>query len=536
MRNAIVAPQPLAVEAGAEIFEQGGNALDAAVGAGFVQGVVDPSMTSIGGFGTMLIYSAPAEKVVEIAFHGTAPRKARADMFTPMAEGGTAPLATGTYLVKDYANQLGYLACTVPGAVQGLCQAHRAYGQLPLAEVLKPAIRLAYEGWPVRPEQWKFWVEPPPPGRLPEIRRFNATPGAAAIYTNHGELWDVGAKVVNEDYGRTLEIIADRGAEGFYKGEVAKRIAEDFRKNGGLIDEIDLANYRPVVGLPLVKKYRGYETHSAAPPAGGLVVLEILSILEGFPLKEMEQNSAEYIDLVSQAMRRAFRDMENHLGDPAFTSIPLERLLSPEYGSECRGQMGFRGWAGPGNSEPSDTTQVCSVDIHGNAVSLTHSVGACSGVGVPGLGFLFNGQMHRFNPTPGFPNSIAPGKRRTTGMSPSILFRDGELFLVLGAPGGQGIIHGVVQTILNVVDFRLPLLEAVSLPRFHCEGEVITVESRIPKKTIRHLEKMGNPVAHSLHSYHRTLSGCVHAIHRDPASQEFVGAADPRDGGMALYV
>jgi gamma-glutamyltranspeptidase/glutathione hydrolase len=144
--------------------------------------------------------------------------------------------------------------------------------------------------------------------------------------------------------------------------------------------------------------------------------------------------------------------------------------------------------------------------------------------------------MHRFNPTPGFPNSIAPGKRRTTGMSPSILFRDGELFLVLGAPGGQGIIHGVVQTILNVVDFRLPLLEAVSLPRFHCEWEVITVESRIPKKTIRHLEKMGNPVAHSLHSYHRTLSGCVHAIHRDPASQEFVGAADPRDGGMALYV
>jgi gamma-glutamyltranspeptidase/glutathione hydrolase len=154
---------------------------------------------------------------------------------------------------------------------------------------------------------------------------------------------------------------------------------------------------------------------------------------------------------------------------------------------------------------------------------------------VPGLGFLFNGQMHRFNPVPGYPNSIAPGKRRITGMSPSILFRDGELFMVLGAPGGHGIIHGVVQTIINIVDFGLSILDAVSLPRFHCEGEVITVESRIPTSVARKLEEMGNRVEPSLHSYHRSLSGRVHAIYRDPASGNLTGAADPRDGGMALF-
>lgn len=525
----------MAVEAGAEIFEQGGNALDAAVGAAFVQGVVDPSMTSIGGFGTMLIYSAPAEKVVEIAFHGTVPRQAKADMFTPLAEDGTAPLATGTYLVKDYANQLGYLACTIPGAVRGLCQAHQEYGRLPLARVLQPAIRLAYQGWRVRPDQWKFWVEPPPPGRLPEIRRFNATPAASAIYTTKGELWQVGQKVVNEDYGRTLEAIGAGGPEDFYKGEMARRIAEDFRKNGGLIDEVDLANYRAVIKSPLTSLYRGYEVYSATPPAGGLVTLEILKILEGFPLQEIKHNSAAYIHLVSQAMRIAFGDMEKHLGDPEFVSIPTERLLSSDYAAQCRRQMAASHGVNSGDFEPADTTQICTVDLQGNAVSITHSVGACSGVVVPGLGFLFNGQMHRFNSVPGYPNSIAPGKRRITGMSPSILFRDGKLFMVLGAPGGHGIIHGVVQTIINVVDFGLPLLEAVSLPRFHFEGEMITVESRIPMDVVRQLEKMGNRVEPSLHSYPRSLSGCVHAIYRDPVSGNLTGAADPRDGGMALY-
>ncbi|MBI5968022.1 MAG: gamma-glutamyltransferase [Deltaproteobacteria bacterium] len=533
MRNIVVAPQPLAVEAGAEIFDQGGNAIDAAIGAAFVQGVIDPSMTSIGGFGTMLIYSAPSKKMTEIAFHGTVPRRAKPDMFVPLAEEGSAPLATGTYLVKDYANQIGYLACTVPGAVKGLCQAHQDFGSLPLKVILQPAVRLAYEGWRVRPDQWNFWVEPPPPGRLPEIRRFNATPAATAIYSNRGELWKVGEKVLNEDYAHTLEAIAAEGPDAFYKGEIARRIAEDFRKNGGLIDEIDLANYQTVTNPPLSIHYRGHEVHAAGPPAGGLVALEILKILEGFPLGEMVHNSAEYIHLLSQAMRIAFRDLEKYLGDPQFVSIPMELLLSSDYAAQCRMQM-VATQGHTGEVEHSNTTQVCTVDAHGNAVSLTHSVGACSGVVVPGLGFLFNGQMHRFNPVAGFPNSIAPGKRRTTGMSPSVIFRDGKLFMVLGAPGGQGIIHGVVQTILNVVDFGLPIREAVSLPRFHSEGKIITLESRIPVKTVRRLEKMGNRVEHSLHSYHRTLSGCVHAIHRDPVSGDWTGAADPRDGGMVL--
>lgn len=538
MQNVIVAPQPLAAEAGAEIFEQGGNAIDAAVGAAFVQGVIDPSMTSLGGFGTMLIYRTSAREDIEIAFHGTVPRRAEPDMFYPLSCGGTAPLATGTYRVKDYANQLGYLACTVPGSVRGLCQAEQKCGSLPLGKVLQPAIRIAYDGWRVRPDQWQHWNEPPPPDRLPEIRRFNATPATAAIYTNGGELWRVGQKVVNKDYGRTLERIALGGPDEFYKGEIARTIAEDFRKNGGLIDEVDLASYEAVEGVPLKVNYREYEIHSVNPPAGGLVVLQILKILEGFPLSEIGHNSAEYIHLVSQAMRMAFSDMEKHLGDPAFLPVPVGRLLSPEYINLCKDRiLAVPGSPrGAGEEESPDTTQVCAVDAQGNAVSLTHSVGACSGVSVPGLGFLFNGQMHRFNPVPGFPNSIAPAKRRITGMSPSMVFQDGRLFMVLGAPGGHGIIHGIVQTILNVIDFGMPVWEAVSLPRFHCEGETITVESRIPAKTVRRLEQMGNRVEHSLASYHRTLSGRVHVIIQDPASHVPVGAADPREGGMAFYV
>ncbi|MBW2305400.1 MAG: gamma-glutamyltransferase [Deltaproteobacteria bacterium] len=522
-KNIVVAPQPLAVEAGAEMFHQGGNAIDAAVGTAFAQAVIDPSMTSIGGFGTMLVYLASTKQVIEISFHGTVPGKAQ-------------PTVTGTYTVANYTNQIGYLAPTVPGSVKGLCQAHEEYGRLSLWTVMEPAIRLAYDGWIVRPDQWRVWTEPAAPGRLPEIRRFNATATASAIYTNNGELLEVGQKVVNADYGRTLEAIAEKGPDVFYKGEIAKKIAEDFRKNDGLIDEADLANYQTVTASPLCLNYRNYHVYGAIPPAGGLVTLEMLNILEGFDLQELEYNSAEYIHLVSRAMRIAFRDMRNFLGDPKFVFIPTDRLLSPGYAVRCRENMDAGKGCDSVDSSHSNTTHVSTVDADGNAVSLTHSVAASSGVVIPGLGFIFNGQMHRFNPVPGHANSIAPGKRRITGMAPCLVFRDGELFMVLGAPGGHGIITGVLQTIINAIDFRMPVMEAISLPRFHCEGETITIESRVPSKTVLQLEKMGNRVDHSLFSYHRVISGRVHAICVDPNSGEMKGAADPRDGGMALYV
>ncbi|MFH1382525.1 MAG: gamma-glutamyltransferase [Chloroflexota bacterium] len=539
MKNIVVAPQPRAVEAGIEMYRKGGNAIDAAVATGFAQGVIDPTNTSLGGMGVLSIYHAKSGDRTMISFHGKAPLNATPTMFEPIPGQVDGPMSTGTWLVKDYANQLGYKSITVPGDSMALCQALAKYGTIPLKEVLQPAIRYANEGWRVGAEQRQGWLRPTPSGRLDILTRFRATPPGAKLYTkNNGQPLDVGDLVVNKDLGNTLSKIAEGGADVFYKGEIARTIADDFKKHGGLITEKDLNQYQTRIESPLKSTYRGYDLTSSTPPAGGLVVLQMLNILEGFELSKMDPMSVEYVHLLAETMRLAYYDMNRYLGDPAFVKIPLDRLLSKEYAAECRKKINpnQRMELPKIDEAPSgETTQVTAVDAQGNAVSLTHTLGAVSGVVTAGLGFMYNGAMHRFNPNPGFANSIVPGKSRVTGMSTTMVFKDGKLFMCLGAPGGQSIILGVFQTILNVIDHKISVLEAVSVPRFHCEGGAITLENRYPSSLLDELKKKGHPVAQSMYSYDGQLSGNVHAVVIDRAADKLTGAADPRSPGTAMY-
>jgi len=539
MKSVVVAPQPRAVEAGVEMYKKGGNAIDAAAATAFTQDVIDPTNTSLGGMGVMSVYYAKTGEETMISFHGQAPLAATPTMFEPLPERFTGPLSAGTWLVKDYANQLGYKCITVPGETMALCQALEKYGTLSLKEVLLPAIRFANEGWRVTAEQQQSWLRPTPGGRLDILTRFMATPAAAKLYTKNGKLLDIGDLVINKDLGNTLSKIAQGRANVFYRGEIAKTIAQDFSQHGGLITGKDLTEYKTVIESPLRTTYRGYSVSSAPPVASGVVVLQMLNIVEGFELGKMEPSSAEYVHLLAETMRIAFGDMSKYLGDQAFVKIPLDKLLSKDYAEECRQRINPKKRMGLQKVEEppvgGETTQVTTVDHMGNAVSLTHTLGAASGVVTPGLGFMYNGAMHRFNPYPGYANSIAPGKSRITGMSPTMVFKDGKLCLVLGAPGGQSIILGVFQTILNVIDHKLSMLEAVSVPRFHCEQNAITLEARYPSWVREELGKMGHLVEHSLRSYDSLLSGNVHGVLIDHAADKVYGAADPRAGGVALY-
>ena len=516
------------------MYEKGGNAVDAAIAAAFVQCVLDPLNASIGGFGVAQIRPAgePASQVV--AFHGRAPSGARPEMFALIEAGGKGPLASGTYLVEGHTNQLGYLAPTVPGTIKGLTEILEGYGRLGLPTVLAPAIETAENGWIVTWDHWFDWTREPPEGRLDALSRFMATPEAARIYTRNGKLRDLGSRIVNPDYARTLRLISTEGPESFYTGKIATIIHNDFGANGGLITSTDLAQYHTESSPPLETTYRGYRITSSPPPAGGIVVLEILSLLEGFDLAAYRHNSAGYVHIVSEAMRIAFDDMNRYLGDPRYVNVPMAMLLDKAYAAECRTAIHpYRtGTVTESSTLTGETTHVVAVDQDGTWVSITHSLGAASGVVTPGLGFMFNGQMHRFDPVPGRPNSIAPGKRRTTGMAPTIIWKGNQPRAVLGAVGGNSMIVGVVQVVLNLVNFGMDALSAVSASRFHCEGGKISLEGRFPAATAAALEQLGHSVEVQPFSYDRTLAGAVYAITNGDA--KVGGAADPRQGGICL--
>jgi gamma-glutamyltranspeptidase/glutathione hydrolase len=505
---------PVAAEAGIAMLDRGGNAIDAAVAAAFAQGVVDPLNASIGGFGVAQIRPTGATESIIVAFHATAPGAARPDMFEVTGDTSLEPLASGTYPVKKDANQVGYLAPCVPGVVRGLTDLVSTHCRLDLTALLSPAIDLCEAGWVVTQEHWNNWTQRQPTSRLNALARFLATPAAAAIYTRNAELIGVGATIVNPDYSRSLRTIAEQGADAFYSGELAQAIAADFAANGGVLSLADLESYSAEIPAPLSASYRDYRISTAPPPAGGLVVLETLRLLADTNLSGLGHNTAAYVATVSEAFGAAFDYMRRFSGDPAFVNVS-PRETRPEGG------------------EIEETTHVTAVDAEGNWAAITHTLGAASGVVTPGLGFIFNGAMHRFDPVPGRPNSIAPGKRRLSGMSPTIVWSHAEPVLVLGGAGGHSIIAGIVQVILNFVEFGMDPQAAVSAPRFHCEGGKISVEARFAGTVVRELIAAGHEVDLVPASYDRVVGASIHAIGRTGAG--FAGGADPRQGGVPMW-
>lgn len=530
MNGVVVAAQPLAVEEGVKVLKKGGNAIDAAVVTAFTQTAVDPYNSSIAGLGAMHFYLSETGEEKIVNFWDKAPLAARPDMFEFESE-----TIGGLYWVKDLANQMGYKAVAVPGTLAGLCEALDRYGTLSLSEIMQPAIRYAREGVPITLYQAAAYGRKPREGDVDMLTKLSATPAAAAIHLKNGQYFEEGDLLVQEDMARTYERIAAAGPDIFYRGEIAKTIAADFRAHGGLITEQDLDEYKVEITDPIFGTYRGYEVASNIPPGSGMVVIEMLNILEAYDLGALGPDNPQTLHLVAEAMRLAFEDRAKYLGDPKFVDIPVDMLTSKDYAAERRKEIGKEATGGDQLSDFSTTTHLCTMDSQGNVVSMTHTNGGwSSGVVTHGLGFLYNNFMHRFYPVPGHPNSIAPGKSRNSSLSPTLIFKEGKPYMAVGASGGFGIITGIVQTILNVIDHGMTIIEAVYAPRIHAESKMVQVSARIPMYVCEALERKGHEVRRSLDSYVR-FSGNVNAILVDWDKDQVKGGADPRQPGMSLY-
>jgi gamma-glutamyltranspeptidase/glutathione hydrolase len=530
----IVAPQPEAVEAGALALKRGGNAVDAAITCALVQGVVDPCMAGIAGFGTMHLF-LPREGVHGcIDFHTKAPGAAREDMWADRIE-GEARDGFGFFLTGRV-NEVGYQSIMVPGSLKGYQEAIDAHGTMDWQDVMAPAVEQAKTGFIVRPHVYDFWTKRQDLGRVTTREKLASTPAGRRIYfCNDGELPRPGERLRNPEMAESLRRIAKGGADIFYSGDMAAQMVADIQANGGLLSLEDLAAYRTRHVEPIWTDYRGYRIASNQPPGGGVMVLEMLNILENFDLREMGHNTPEYIRIVSEAMKFATIDKDTRVGDPDFGDVPTDVLIDKDYAAElaeiiARGEQAHVERL-TSVEESRDTTQVCVIDELGNAVSLTHSLGMPSGVVSEGLGFMYNGCMSVFDPRPGHAGSIAPGKSRFTAMAPTMVFDDDDLHIVIGAPGGTWITMGILQGILNALDFDMSILEAVAAPRFTANSDIIDVCNRIPRFVSDELERMGYPTARSYLSY--TFAG-VHAIKVDDG--HWSGAADPGRDGMPLQV
>jgi gamma-glutamyltranspeptidase/glutathione hydrolase len=530
----IVAAQPEAAEAGADILRAGGNAVDAAIACALVQGVVDPLMAGISGFGSAGIYF-PTQGVHEyLDFHSPAPAAARPDMWADRIE-GEARDGYG-FILEGRVNDVGYQSVCVPASLKAYHEAHERFGTVPWREIVQPAITWAERGWAVRPHVEFFWSDPGTMGRASGAERLSFTTSGRTLYCRpDGTPKRVGDEVVNQDLANTLRLIAEGGADVFYKGEIAERIMRDMRENGGLVSAGDLAGYRPKWRQPLRSRYRDFEITTNQPPGGGLMLIEMLNMLEHFDLAAIGHNTPEYLRVVCEAMKRSTRHKDEFIGDPDFVEVPIDRLMSKSEAATFAQEIAARQKAHVprlNSGRPSkDTTQVCVVDGDGNCVSMTHSLGMPSGVITEGLGFFYNGCMAVFDPRPGRAGSIAPGKSRFTSVCPSIVFKNGTPRLVIGAPGATQIAMGVLQAILNVLDFDMTMTEAVSAPRFSSTSDAIDVSNRILHGTTRALEAEGYEIIRSPHGFG---FAAVHGIRID--GDRLDGGADPGHDGIAILL
>lgn len=523
MRGVVVAPQPLAAEVGREILRRGGNAFDAAVAAAFVQAITDPLMCGIGGMGVAHVRPAGGEHQI-VSFYARFGSKARPDMWLDRVRGN---------YVEGHPDEIGYESIMIPGTVAGLGELHRRWGALPWADLVRPAAAIARAGVPLYSYIEDYFHYPMPAYGPTQRERFTATPAMARLWTREdGSYKQLGENLANPEYADTLEAIAAGGPEEFYTGLLGARIASDLAANGSHITAEDLANYRPQLEQPLVGSYRGYTVVTSRPPGGGLTVLQILSLLEGYDVGRLEHSGADHADLLIRAMRLAFHDRDEHLGDPKLVAVDTEGLLGQEHLDDMRSRMA----AAPvreGASSPG-TTHLSVYDETGNCVAITHTLAGGSGVVTPGLGFQYNDAADHADPVPGRPNSIAPGKARLSAMAPTVVLKDGKPFLILGSPGSNAIINAIVQVIMNVVDFGMTPVEAVSAPRVHCEGGAALLETRFLPGVVTELERRGHPVQVRPRAYD-TLQGRIQLI-RVQADGSFTGASDPRrDGGVAAY-
>lgn len=541
MHGTVSGAQPEAVEAGLDTLASGGNAVDAAIAAALVQTAVDPQMCGIAGFGSAHIFAPgqhgqPARHAI-VDFHGRAPLGVTPDMW---ADRIIAETEDGYgFILKDRVNEIGYQSITTPMTLRAFDTILGQFGTRSMSEVITPAIDFAKHGFMVRPHVARWWNETHTKGRLPQVEYISRYPETARIYLKpDGSQHAVGETLRNPDMGNTLARIAAKGADDFYTGDLAQQMLADIQAGGGLITQQDLSSCSAELNEPLWGEYRGHRIATNPPPGGGVLLLEMLHILAHFDLAAMGHNSPEYIAHLAEAMKIATVDKENHVGDPRFVSVPTDRLIGREYTAQMaerirRGEKTSVPRLHPGGTESQDTTHITVVDENGLCVSMTHSLGMPAGVITPGLGFMYNGCMGVFDPRPGRAGSLAPGKSRFSALCPTIVFDpvSNAPFFVTGAPGATYITMGVLQSILNVIDFGMDAQQAVSAARVSATSDTIEISNRILRRTERALNDAGYPTRRFPSNY--VFAG-LHAIRIKDGVCD--GGADPGRDGMTASI
>jgi gamma-glutamyltranspeptidase/glutathione hydrolase len=491
----VVAMESTAADVGVSVLEKGGNAVDAAVAVGFALAVTHPFAGNLGGGGYMLIRMADG-KTTFIDFRERAPEKATRNMYLD-AKGEMTKASTE-----------GWRSSGVPGTVRGFEIAVTKYGKRTWAENMAPAVELASKGFPVSYALAEG---------LKGSRSLASSPESTRIFQRGGQFYDVGEKLVQPDLAQTLERISKNGAGEFYEGETAKRFAAEMAKNGGIITLADLKNYKAIERTPLTGTYRNYTIITSPPSSsGGIALLEMLGILEGTGYEKGGPGSASAIHYEAEAMRRAYADRNEYVGDPDFVKVPIAGLLDPAYLARLRASIDPERATPsdavkpgkPVGSESMETTHYSVVDGAGNAVAVTYTLngGYGNGITVPGLGFLLNNEMDDFASKPGTANmfglvqgeanAIAAGKRPLSSMTPTIVLKDGKLFMTAGAPGGSRISTAVAQVILNVLDFGMNVQDAIDAPRVHhqWQPDKLSLERGISPDTVALLKSRGYDV------------------------------------------
>jgi gamma-glutamyltranspeptidase/glutathione hydrolase len=516
----VVAAHPDAARAGLEILRSGGNAVDAAVAAAFALTVAEPNASGVGGGGFALIAMAGGSRPVMVDYREAAPRAATPDFYYGGAEG----LAART--------EEGPLGVGVPGLVAGAAKALELHGTMTLAQVLRPAIRLAREGIVVTPRLAGIIAD--------KFERLSRYPAAAQVYLSEGLPPEAGTRLVNEDLARTLEAIAAGGASVFYEGSVGRAIVAEVKSRGGLLEEADLAGYRAIVREPVRGSYRGAEILSASPPtAGGTALVELLNVLETFDLSGWGQGDVRTLHVIAEASKMVFVDKAATNGDPDFVKVPVEALTSRAHArllasrirlDAARFDYEYSAGANAASDSPS-TSHVSVVDAAGNAVALTQSVNLYFGSGLmaPGTGFVLNNHLNDFDTEPGHPNSIGPGRRPSSSIAPTIVLKGGRPYLVLGTPGASRIVTALAQIIVNAVDFGMGVDEAIEAPRLHAMGKTLEVEGGFPEDVVMRLSALGHDV--KTYPPHDDHFGGAHVIRVDKG--RLVGGADSRRDGVA---
>jgi gamma-glutamyltranspeptidase/glutathione hydrolase len=522
-KGIVVTTQHEASQVGLQILSQGGNAVDAAVAIGYALAVTDPCCGNLGGGGFMLIRQAEGKNIF-INFREKAPLAANANMY--LDENGNVIRGLSTK---------GYLAVGVPGTVKGLDYALSQYGTLSRQQVMNPAIALAEKGFILKKGDVQI---------LRENRdKFNDS-NVAAIFLKDGKnSYQVGDRKIQKDLAQTLKLIATKGTEAFYQGEIAQKIVKASQEHNGILSLKDLASYEVREQDPIRCNYRGYEVRSAPPPGGGTTVCQMLNILEGYDLKKLGFRSSESLHLFLSAMLYAYSDRNTYLGDPEFIKLPLEMLLSKQYAARIRSQIPSERAISPArlfsnsSEEGTNTTHYSVIDKYGNAVAVTYTINTYFGAGVIAgdTGFFLNNEMDDFTSKPGLPNQfglvqgknniIEPGKRPLSSMSPTIITKDGQVVLVTGSPGGPTILTTILQVITNVIDYEMTLNEAVSTPRIHYQGLpnfVLTEPYALNSQILKELRQKGYK------TFPFKYWGAAESIGINPNSKEFDGVNDKR--------